>query len=121
MPNRAELLKQKFETSVGLPLVEVLPEEWIQQVLEEAGVGQRESIYTPMVTLWAWLSQILDPDKSLQNTVNRIVSWLVEAGLKVPSRDTGAYRTYPTIVETINLPCQKFCETAQNRISGIGS
>jgi hypothetical protein len=91
MPNRAELLKQKFETSVGLPLVEVLPEEWIQQVLEEAGVGQRESIYTPMVTLWAWLSQILDPDKSLQNTVNRIVSWLVEAGLKVPSRDTGAY------------------------------
>jgi hypothetical protein len=82
MPNRAELLKQKFETSVGLPLAEVLPEEWIQQVLDDAGVGGRESIYTPMVTLWAWLSQILDPDKSLQNTVNRIVTLIRKSGQK---------------------------------------
>jgi hypothetical protein len=44
MPNRAELLKQKFETSVGLPLAEVLPEEWLQQVLDDAGAGGRESI-----------------------------------------------------------------------------
>jgi hypothetical protein len=91
MPNRAELLKQKFEASLGLPLADLLPEKLIEQVLEEQGVESRQTIYTPTVTLWAWLSQVLDPDKSMRNTVARVVSWVGGSGLKPPSSDTGAY------------------------------
>lgn len=91
MPNRAEILKQKFEESLGLPFAEVLPKELIEQVLSAQDIYPRQTTYTPDVTLWAWLSQVLDPDKSLSNTVSRIICWVSSAGMKPPSSDTGAY------------------------------
>jgi hypothetical protein len=91
MPNRAEILKQKFEDSLGLPFTEALQEGLIEQVLAEQGIQPRQTIYTPEVTLWAWLSQVLDPDKSLSNTVSRIISWVSAAGMKAPSSDAGGY------------------------------
>lgn len=41
--------------------------------------------------VWAWISQVLDVDKSLSNAVNRVIAWLAVAGEAVPSADTGAY------------------------------
>lgn len=35
MPNRAAILKQKFQDSLGLPFEQVLPEEVIQTVLSQ--------------------------------------------------------------------------------------
>ena len=91
MPNRAETLKQKFLQSIGLPFREVLPESVISSVLQAEGVKYYNSVYSPVVTLWAFLSQVLDPDKSLRNTVSRVIAWLSEADQKIPSSDTGAY------------------------------
>lgn len=48
-------------------------------------------MYTPIVTLWALLSQVLDPDKSLSNAVKRIIVWVGAAGGEGHSPDTGAY------------------------------
>ena len=76
MPNRAEILKQKFQNSLALPFAGVLSEAVIQSVLEQQSVQYREVLYTPMVTLWAWLSQVLDTDKSLSNAVSRVIAWL---------------------------------------------
>lgn len=74
LPNRAYILKQKFQNSLALPLEQVLTEEMIQQVLEQQQVRYRQTLYTPVVTLWAWLSQVLDPDKSLSNAVSRVIA-----------------------------------------------
>jgi len=63
----------------------------IQTVLEEQGVNYRQTLYTPIVVVWAWMSQVLDSDKSLSNAVNRVIAWLAAAGEEVPSADTGAY------------------------------
>jgi hypothetical protein len=41
MANRAEILKQKFQDSIGLPWEQVLPETAIKQVLAEQGVNYR--------------------------------------------------------------------------------
>jgi hypothetical protein len=41
MANRAEILKQKFQDSIGLPWEQVLPETAIEQVLAEQGVNYR--------------------------------------------------------------------------------
>ena len=90
MPNRADILKQKFQDSLALPFEQVLSEAVIQKVLEEQGVSYRQTLYTPIVTLWAWMSQVLDSDKSLSNAVNRIIAWLATAGETVPSADTEA-------------------------------
>lgn len=91
MANRATILKQKFQNSIALPFEQVLPEVVIQQVLQEQGVQYRQTLYTPIVVLWAWLSQVLDADKSLSNAVKRVITWMAEAGKVVPSADTGAY------------------------------
>lgn len=64
MPNRAEILKQKFSQSLGLPFRKLLPESEIEQVLVEEKVQYRNCVFTPAVTLWAFLSQVLEPDKS---------------------------------------------------------
>ncbi len=91
MTNRAAILKQKFQNSIALPFAAVLPEPLIQAMFVAQGLTYRETLYTPMVVLWAWLSQVLDTDKSLSNAVKRVRTWLGAAGATVPSEDTGAY------------------------------
>ncbi len=77
MPKQAEILKQKFQNSLALPFEQVLTEEVIQQILDQEEVSYRQTIYTPVVTLWAWMSQVLDPDKSLSNAVSRVIAWVL--------------------------------------------
>lgn len=91
MPNRAYILKHKLQNCAALPFEQVLNEAMSEQVLQQQQVSYRQTLYTPVVTLWAWLFQVLDPDKSLSNTVTRVVAWLSAAGAPAPSLDTGAY------------------------------
>lgn len=91
MPDRAEILKQKFQNSIALPFEQVLSKAVIEKALEEQGVYYRQTLYTPIVVVWAWISQVLDTDKSLSNAVNRVIAWLASAEQPLPSADTGAY------------------------------
>lgn len=91
MPNRAEVLKEKYQNSTGLPFAKILPEAEIQSVLDEQGIAYRQVLYTPMVVLWSWISQVLDVDGSLSHAVKRVVTWMSLAGLDPPSADTGGY------------------------------
>jgi len=91
MANRATILKQNYQNSIALPFEAVLPEAMIEQVLQEQGVRYRQTLYTPIVVIWAWLSQVLDADKSLSHAVKRVIAWIAVAGEELPSGDTGAY------------------------------
>jgi len=91
MLNRAKILKQQFNQSIGLPWQTILPASRIEEILAEEKVHYRNCIYTPVVTLWALIAQVLDPDKSLSNVVKRILTWVGAAGGNSPSPDTGAY------------------------------
>ena len=63
----------------------------MQSVLEEQEVSYSNCLYTPIVVVWAWISQVLDEDKSLSNAVSRVIAWLAVAGETMPSADTGGY------------------------------
>jgi hypothetical protein len=91
MSNRASILKQQFLQSVALPWKELLPDFKVQELLANENVRYYSSVYTPIVTLWAMVSQVLSPDKSLSQAVKRMGIWLSAAGVKPPSSDTGAY------------------------------
>ena len=91
MPNRASILKQQFLQSVALPWRELLPDSQVLELLANENVRYYSSVYTPIVTLWAMISQALDPDKSLSQAVKRMSTWLSAAGVVPPSSDTGAY------------------------------
>ena len=89
MPNRVEILKQKFTTSVGLPFREILPESTIMEALAAEKMKYRNRLFNPVVTLWAFLSQVLDADKSCSNAVSRVMAWLTQCGDRTP---LGRYR-----------------------------
>ena len=90
MPNRSDILKQRLFDSVARPWQILLPESTLNAIVEEEGVRYRNRLYTPIVTIWAMLYQVLCDDKSLKNTVKWLRKWLVVDG-QAPSSDTGGY------------------------------
>jgi hypothetical protein len=90
------LLRQAFLQAEGLPFSDVLSEHDIQQAFEaeNACFAQDEGdIYSPAITLWAFLSQTLHAGRlrSCATAVSRVVVLCVALGRKPPSPDTGAY------------------------------
>ena len=86
-----EILKQKFTHSLGLPIHQLLPSEVIQEELAQLNIKYRQRLFDPICTLWAFLSQVLDVDKSCHNAVSRVITYLVGSGVELPSTDTSAY------------------------------
>lgn len=91
MPNRVQILKQKFAQSVGLPFRDLLPESTIQYALTAENVTYRRRLFDPFITIWVFLSQVLDTDKSCHHAVSRVISWLASVNAEIPSSDTSAY------------------------------
>jgi hypothetical protein len=91
IPNRVQILKQKFTSSLGLPFQDLLPESTIKEILQELKIKYRQRLFDPFVTLWAFLSQVLDTDKSCHNAVSRVIAWLALTDAEIPSEDTSAY------------------------------
>jgi hypothetical protein len=89
--NRVQILKEKFTNSVGLPFRDLLPEATIQEALNNLEIKYRRRLFDPFVTVWVFLSQVLDADKSCHNAVSRVISWLSSNNVELPSQDTGAY------------------------------
>ena len=89
--NPVAILREKFAQSIGLPFADVLCESDIESALEDEGVTYRKRLFCPIVTLWAWLSQVLDKDKSCKNALSRVISYLVAEGQTLPSTDNSGY------------------------------
>jgi hypothetical protein len=68
-----------------------LPEATIQEALNAFEIKYRRRLFDPFVTLWAFLSQVLDADKSCHNAVSRVIAYLSSENVELPSQDTGAY------------------------------
>lgn len=78
-----------LKTNKGLPFYEVLSSEMIAEEIN--ALEYRRRIFTPDITLWALLSQVLDDDQSLQAAVTRVGAFLVNQGKELPSLNTSAY------------------------------
>ena len=103
MPNQSDILKQQLLKSLALPWQDILRESRIETILEEEEIRYRKRLYSPMVTLWAMVYQVLCADKSLRNTVKWLRQWLIAAGETPPSSDTGAYSKARTRLPEILL------------------
>jgi hypothetical protein len=89
---QGEVEVKKLESSEGLPFRELLAPETIVAALESAGVEFRDRIYTPMVTLYAFLSQVIaKKDSSCQDAVSRVSADRVARGHKACSPDSSSY------------------------------
>lgn len=83
---------QQLKSSQGLPFRQLLSAQKITAALESAGVEFRDRIFNPMVTLWAFLSQVIaHKDSSCEDAVSRVLADRVSAGKKACSPCTGSY------------------------------
>jgi hypothetical protein len=63
----------------------------VNRALDAEGVTFHERIYTPLVTLSMFLSQVLDPDHSCRAAVARVIVWLAVNKRKPCTPDTSSY------------------------------
>jgi hypothetical protein len=83
--------RHELRQQAGLPFAEHLPTDLIHGTARRLGLAFRDRIYTPAVTLWTFLSQVLDHDHSCRQAVARLLAFRSSRGLRPCSPDTGAY------------------------------
>jgi hypothetical protein len=92
--NESDYLKKIFrelQKTQGLPFSVLLPAEKVERLLAEVNVEFRDRLYTPVVTLWMFLSQVLSADHSCRDAVARLLAWRAAGGLSACSANTVSY------------------------------
>jgi len=81
-----------LKSTGGLPFREVLSPEVIAESIKDAPYRDRYGFYPPDITLWAFLSQVLDADHSLEAAVTRVIAFHLSQGRQEDiSSNTAAY------------------------------
>jgi DDE family transposase len=83
-------LRRQFLQDGDLPFTDVLTEEVITQALA-ALTGWLDRIFSPLVTLWVFLGQVLSADHSCRAAVARLLAHRLARGQGRCSPRTGAY------------------------------
>src|SRR5262245_23867413 len=88
--HQVEFLQRQFLQGGGLPLAEVLSADLVAQALTAVGGLWYDRIYTPLVTRWVFLGQVLSPDPSCRAAVARLNAPRAARGQRPCSARTGA-------------------------------
>lgn len=99
MPHRTQgrvfcqinLAQQRLAGEAGLPFSQLLDAQVVKDALAEDGVSYRERLYSPCMTLWIFLSQVLDPIQCCLQAVLRFLAYRLAQGEDPCSSETGAY------------------------------
>ena len=96
LPQRFRLVLASVLQPSGLPFSDVLTEDEIEEAFdeEEAWFAQEDGdVFTPPVTLWAFLSQVLhkDEQRSCLAAVSRTIVLLVALGREPCANNSGGY------------------------------
>src|SRR5438477_61142 len=87
---QVQLLRRQFLQDGGLPFTDVLTEEALAEALACVG-GWLDRIFSPLVTLWVFLGQVLSADHSCRAAVARLNAHRVARCQEPCSARTGAY------------------------------
>jgi len=74
-----------------LCFTKLLPQEQVEAALERHEVRYRERQYTPLVTIWTFLYQVLSSDQSCRAAVARLLAFLCVGGEEPGSAKTDPY------------------------------
>ncbi len=84
-------LRRQFLQDGDLPFTEVLSEDSVIEALTTIEVAWKDRIYSPLVTLWVFLGQVLSADHSCRAAVARLIAHRVSRGQGPCSAETSAY------------------------------
>ena len=88
---QASFLRRQFLQDGELPFADVMSEGTVAQALAALSVAWLDRIYSPLVTLWVFLGQVLSQDHSCRAAVARLIAHRVSRGQRPCSAETGAY------------------------------
>jgi len=88
---QVHVLRRQVLQEGRLPLSDVLSTALVTQVLEQIGLVWKDRIFTPVVTLWVFLSQVFCADHSCRAAVARLIAHRTSQGEPACSARTGAY------------------------------
>jgi hypothetical protein len=88
---QVRFLRRQFLQDGELPFSNLLSEDMAAQALTAITLCWKDRIYTPLVTLWVFLSQVLSADHSCRGAVARLIAHRVSKGIAACSARTGAY------------------------------
>jgi DDE family transposase len=86
-----EEVRARFARDHGLPFADSLSEQNILNALNEHGIKYRDRVFTPVTTIWGFLSQVLSDDHSCSDAVSRIIAHRAASGLETCSPNTTSY------------------------------
>jgi hypothetical protein len=89
--SQLQSLRRHFLQGAGLPFSEILPAQRVRDALADVAVTFRDRVFTPLVTLWAFLSQVVSKDHSCVTAVARLLAYRVAHGQPPCSARTGSY------------------------------
>ena len=84
-----------------------------------AGANSRRRVFSPTVTFWAFLGQVLDPGAPCRKALARVQVLLASQGLPVPSSDTTGYCKARLRLPVSWLLC--VLESIADRLAGSGA
>src|SRR5437773_9723523 len=88
---QVSFLRRQFLQDDDLPFTNVLTENLIERALKAIEGFWMDRIYSPLVTLWVFLGQVLSADHSCRAAVVRLIAHRVSRGQRPCSAETGAY------------------------------
>lgn len=88
---QVRFLQRQFLQDGKLPFTDVLSESTVEQALKGLNFAWLDRVYSPLVTLWVFLGQVLSQDHSCRAAVARLIAHRVSRGESPCSAETGAY------------------------------
>ena len=88
---QVRFLKRQFLQDGSLPFGDTLTNQIVAQAMTAVEGVWKDRIYSPLVTLWVFLSQVLSADHSCRAAVSRLIAHRVSRGESACSAETGAY------------------------------
>ena len=122
LPQRFRLVLGSLLQTDGLPFADVLGEQEIQDAFDQHNVAfavEEDGVYTPAVTLWAFLSQVLHKgeQRSCLAAVSRVMVLFVALGREPCAKNSGAYcraraKVPEAVIKDLTLEVAHGCERA---------
>jgi len=88
---RACQCRQQVLEDQDLCFTKLLPKEQVEAAIERHEVRFRQRLYTPLVTIWTFLYQVLSPDQSCRAAVARLLALLCINGEGLASAKNDPY------------------------------
>ena len=88
---QVQSVRREMDRQEGLPFGDLLGLEWVSAIVQEEVETWRDCVYTPLLTLQTFLTQVLSAEQCCLAAVARLLAFLTSQGRKLCSPKTDPY------------------------------